>query len=134
MKYPIEKKYAYKSGTAILETNRCISYTENKFCSECVRACPTDAIEIEKGWEPPRVAGEKCVKQGREIADASESHLCVKGADYPAPDRKIPTRPIKVSFDKCIGCGACEYECNKIVFGEPAMITTSFGRATPSKL
>jgi ferredoxin len=113
MKYALEDKFAYKSGTAVLESNRCISYTENKFCNECVRVCPTNAIEISKGWEP---AGGK------------------QGADTPAPAGKVPTRPIHVSYDKCIGCGACEFECNKIVFGEPAMVTTSYGRAIPTDL
>ena len=113
MKYPIEKKYTYKSGTAVFENSRCVSFTENKFCSECVRHCPTNAIEISKGWEPE-----------------DTTH----GADRAAPDGKVPTRPIHISFDKCIGCGACEFECNKIVFEKPAMVLTSFGRATPSKL
>ena len=116
MKYPIEKKYDYKVGTAVFESSRCISFTENKFCSECIRACPTNAIEFSKGWEPP--------------AGLYKS----KGADAPAPNGQIPTRPIHVSFDKCVGCGACEFECNKIVFGDPAMVTTSFGRAAPTKL
>ncbi|MBI3294531.1 MAG: 4Fe-4S binding protein [Deltaproteobacteria bacterium] len=112
MKYPLENKYTYKSGTAVFESNRCISFTENKFCSECVRACPTNAIEIVDGWKPPGGTG----------------------ADAPAPDGQTSSRPVHVSFEKCIGCGACEYECNQIVFSTPAMITTSFGRAIPSKL
>lgn len=117
LKYPIENKYAYKAGTAVLESNRCISYTENKFCSECVRVCPTEAIEITKGWEPARAPG-----------------AAVMGSDVPAPAGQAPTRPIHVSFDRCIGCGACEYACNQIVFGEPAILTTSAGRASPTKL
>lgn len=116
MKYPIDKKYSYKSGTAVFENGRCISFTENKFCSECIRACPTNAIDYFSGWEP-----EGGLRGG-------------KGADAPAPNGKIPTRPVHVDFNKCIGCGACEYECNKIVFGEPAMVTTSYGRAVPSQL
>lgn len=115
MKYPIEKKYSYKVGTAVLNSSSCISYTENKFCSECIRICPTDAIEYEEGWTPP-------------------GGMQAKGADFPAPDGKTPARPIHVNFDTCIGCGACEYVCNQIVFGEPAMITTSFGRAVPSEV
>ena len=113
MKYPIEKKYNYKSGTAVFNSSKCVSYTENKFCEECVRVCPTKAIETVEGWRPP-----------------GETH----GADAPAPAGQTAARPIHVNYERCIGCGACEYECNKIVFGEPAMITTSFGRATPSKL
>jgi len=115
MKYPIEKKYSYKIGTAMLESNRCISYTERKFCSECIKACPTNAIDYEVGWEP-------------------EGGFQANGADFPAPDGKTPTRPIYVDFEKCVGCGACEFECNKIVFGEPAMITTSYGRGAPTSL
>jgi len=116
LKYPLDHKYLYKSGTAVLETDRCISYTENKFCSECVRACPTSAISLSMGWQP----------EG-DIATA-------RGADFPAPDGQTPTRPIHVSYELCIGCGACEYECNQIVFGKPAMVTTSYGRATPSQV
>lgn len=119
MKYPIEQKYAFKSGTAVLESSRCISYTENKFCSECVRVCPTNAIEFTKGWEP---SGTKPGRWG--VGD--------KGADVPSPEGQLPTRPIHVKFEACIGCGACEYACNQIVFGQPAMVTTSYGRAVPS--
>jgi len=113
LKYPIEDKYKFKGGTAVLETSRCISYTENKFCSECVRACPTGAFHIHDGWLPE---------------DST------KGADVPAPEGLTPTRPTGVIFDKCVACGACEYECNKIVFGQPALTTTSYGRATPTQL
>lgn len=115
MKYPIEKKYAYKAGTAVLNSSLCISYSENKFCSECVRACPTDAISIQKGWEPEGAEG------GR-------------GADVPAPAGQLATRPVTVSFESCIGCGACEYACNQIVLGEPAIVLTSFGRAAPAHI
>ncbi len=112
MKYPIEKKYSYKAGTAVFNSSLCISHTENKYCSECVRACPTDAIEIKKGWLP---------------ADPSRAN------ETPAPVGETPSRPIHVSFDKCVGCGACEQACNLIVMGESAMITTSAGRATPTQ-
>lgn len=112
MKYPIEKKYSYKAGTAVFSADRCISHTERKFCNECVKVCPTQAIPVLKGWEP-------------------ESGI---GADYPAPDGRMPTRPTGVHFERCVACGACEYACNQIVFGEPAMVTTSYGRATPTAL
>lgn len=113
MKYPIEKKYDYKAGTAVFNSSRCISYTEQKFCSECVRACPTNAIEILKDWEP---------------ADTT------RASDHAAPEGQKPTRPFHVSYDRCVGCGACEFACNEIVFGDPAMVTTSFGRAAQTQL
>jgi len=122
MKYPIEKKYAFKGGTALFNSNLCISYTHGKFCSECIRVCPTNAIEFKKGWEPEGIKMHP--KLG--IAEA--------GAEQPAPEGKVPTRPIVVNFDRCVACGACEFACNQIVFGEPAMVTTSYGRATPTVL
>lgn len=114
LKYPIDMKYRYKAGTAVLSPDRCISYTERKFCSECIRVCPTNAFEVVDGWIPD---GEG-----------------LTGADVPAPEGQTPKRPVRVNYDRCVGCGACEYECNKIVFGEPAMVTTSYGRAIPTHL
>ncbi|HTL12241.1 MAG TPA: 4Fe-4S binding protein [Bdellovibrionota bacterium] len=116
MKYPIEKKYAFKAGTAVFDSSRCISHTENKFCSECVRACPVDAIAFVDGWTP-----EGGVRHG-------------VATEQPAPDGQTPARPVKVIYDKCIGCGGCEFACNHIVMGQPAMTTTSFGRAKPSSV
>ena len=113
MKYPIEKKYTYKAGTATFLSNNCISYSENKFCSECVRVCPTDAIVSKEDWKPEGAT---------------------KGVDYPAPEGRVPTRPIGIRFESCVGCGACEYVCNQIVLGPVAMLTTSFGRAAPTSL
>jgi ferredoxin len=113
MKYPIENKYDYKAGTAVFSSDRCISHTENKFCSECVRVCPTNAIEVFKDWEPEDIT---------------------RASDHAAPLGSRPTRPVHVNFDQCVGCGACEFACNQIVFGEPAMVTTSFGRAVPTQL
>lgn len=119
MKYPLEKKYAFKSGTAVFDSNRCISFTEKKFCSECVRVCPTNAIEIETGWTPPG-------PNGGTLKSA-------QGVDLPAPPGQTPTRPIHVSYDRCVGCGACEVECHKVVFGESAMVTVSTGRTVPTQ-
>jgi ferredoxin len=110
MKYPLEQKYAYKAGTAVFRAPNCVSYSENKFCLECVKACPTEAIVVEKAWTPPG------------------------GSDQPAPAGQVPTRPVAVSFDRCVGCGHCEFVCNQIVAGEVAMLTTSFGRAVPTQL
>lgn len=115
MKYPIEKKYAYKAGTAIFNSSNCIAYTENKFCNECVRVCPTDAIEFKKGWEP-------------------EGEAAGRSSDQPAPSGQFSTRPLGIRFEACVGCGACEHSCNQIVSGPVAMLTTSFGRATPTNL
>lgn len=110
MKYPIEQKYAFKAGTAVFTSSHCISYTDNKFCLECVKVCPTEAIVVQPGWNPPG------------------------GSDQPAPAGQLASRPLSVSYDRCVGCGHCEFVCNQIVPGEVAMLTTSFGRAMPTQL
>ena len=40
-------KWAVKMGTAVLEKGRCIGYSENSKCAECVDACPTKAFVVE---------------------------------------------------------------------------------------
>ncbi len=129
LKYPIEQKYSYKAGTAVFDSSRCISYTEDKFCSECVRVCPTNAISIEKGWEP--LPGAPLA-----VSPVTGKARLIGGSGYekPAPEGQKPTRPIRVEYDSCIGCGACEFACDQIVFGDSAMVTTSAGRAVPTQL
>ncbi len=119
LKYKIEDKYKFKAGTAVFNAASCISYTEGKFCSECVRVCPTNAIEFKKGWEPNP---ENQHKWG----------VAMVGSEEIAPTGLTPTRPLHVKLEACVGCGACENSCNQIVFGTPAMTTTSQGRATPT--
>lgn len=121
LKYDIKDKYKFKAGTAVFNASQCISYTEDKFCSECVRVCPTNAITFAKGWEP----------------NPEEQHkwgVASRGSEEIAPTGKTPTRPLHIKLDACVGCGACENSCNQIVFGKPAMITTAQGRATPTSL
>ena len=115
MKYAVEDKYKYKAGTAVFNSALCISYSENKFCSECVRACPTNAIEFSEGWKP----------EGAEAGQGSEAV---------APLGQLPSRPLRIKFESCVGCGACETSCNQIVFGAPAMVNTSYGRAVPTQI
>ncbi|MBC7385365.1 MAG: 4Fe-4S binding protein [Cryobacterium sp.] len=119
-KYAVTDKYKFKAGTAVFNPSNCISFTEGKFCSECVRVCPTNAITIKKGWEPNPTG-----PQHRWGVSAS-------GSEEIAPTGLNPTRPVHVNYDACVGCGACENSCNQIVFGQPAMTTTSQGRAVPT--
>ena len=108
-------------------------------------ACPTDAIpEFSKAE-----ADKWVVKMGTAVLEVGR---CVSYADYPEPCAKCihicptkafvvqdegpknPTRPVSVIFDRCVGCGLCELECAKIVFGTPAVITFSHGRGAPTSL
>ncbi|MFH1809282.1 MAG: 4Fe-4S binding protein [Pseudomonadota bacterium] len=40
-------KWSVKMGTAVLEKDRCISYTDNLACRKCIEICPTKAFVIE---------------------------------------------------------------------------------------
>ena len=44
---PEKDKWAVKMGTVVLEKNRCICFTENTKCGECIDVCPTKAFVIE---------------------------------------------------------------------------------------
>jgi polyferredoxin len=91
-------KWAVKMGTATLEKNRCISYTEGKPCAKCLDICPTKAFFVE------------------------------------AEDAQHVRRPWAVDYVRCVGCGLCEWACAKIVFGAPALVTSSHGRGQPTTL
>jgi len=41
-------KLSLKMGTAKLELDRCIGYTENKDCNECAKICPTQCIKVRR--------------------------------------------------------------------------------------
>ncbi len=94
----LEDKWVTKMGTAVLETNRCICYTENLNCARCILVCPTRALPLD---------------------DSPGVH---------------PRRPARVDAMRCMGCGLCEYECAKVVFGTPAILTFGHGRGEPTIL
>jgi ferredoxin len=91
-------KWATKMGTAVLEKDRCVCYTESLECGKCLDICPTKAFTIE------------------------------------AQDADTPRRPIDVDYVRCVGCGLCELECSKIVYGTPALRTFSHGRGDVTTL
>jgi ferredoxin len=113
-------------------------------CNACSVACPTDAIPVFGKAE-----GEKwAVKMGTAVLEKNRciSHTedlpCRKCVDVcptkaflvePATDQ-TPERPIGVDYVRCVGCGLCENECGKIVFGNPALLTFSHGRGQPTVL
>lgn len=41
-------KWAFKMGTAVLNTSLCIAYSEVLFCNACVKICPNNAITVAK--------------------------------------------------------------------------------------
>lgn len=71
-------KWAVKMGTAVLETNRCISYTEKAKCMKCVEICPTRAFIVEPAGQgtparPTFVDYSRCVGCG--LCEQACSHV-----------------------------------------------------------
>lgn len=70
-------KWAVKMGTAVLEKNRCISYTENLPCAKCIKICPTKAFVNEPAGDgrPLRPAG---IDYGRCVGCGLCEYACGK--------------------------------------------------------
>jgi polyferredoxin len=107
-------------------------------CDACSVACPTDAIPVFTRGEESKWAtkmGTVVLEKNRCVC-FTENLDCGKCIDIcptkaftvePKSDDN-PTRPVSVDYVRCVGCGLCELECSKIVFGTPALITSSHGR------
>ena len=79
------------------------------FCGLCVKACPADAIKVDrkaKSWE---VDTDACVKCGACIDKCPKKSLSFGGAAAPAAPAKKTIAA--VDEEKCIHCVACENEC-----------------------
>ena len=49
-------------------------------------------------------------------------------------EAQLLKHPRYVDDHLCVGCGLCELECDKIVYGEPAILTFAHGRGQPTVL
>jgi polyferredoxin len=107
-------------------------------CNRCSTVCPTHAID------PFDISTKYDLKIGTAILYKDK---CIPYAEGEQCGKCIPVCPTsaigytkqnnlelpsKIDFLLCIGCGACEYICNKQTWGGPAIVVTSFGRNMPS--
>ncbi|MCC7074610.1 MAG: 4Fe-4S binding protein [Deltaproteobacteria bacterium] len=107
-------------------------------CNACSVACPTDAIPDFAKDERSKWAtkmGTAVLEKGRCISH-TEDTPCAKCLDIcptkafvvESEGARTPRRPEAVDYVRCVGCGLCELECAKIVYGTPALRTFAHGR------
>lgn len=80
------------------------------FCGLCVKACPADAIKVDrkaKSWE---VDTNACIKCGACIDKCPKKSLSFGGAAA-APAAPAKKSIAAVDDDKCVYCAACVNEC-----------------------
>jgi ferredoxin len=113
-------------------------------CNACSVACPTDAIPVFEKAEGSKWATKmgtavlekgRCICHTEELACAKCIDICpTKAFTVEEPHGDVPRRPVNVDYVRCVGCGLCELECSKIVFGTPALRTYAHGRGQPTTL
>jgi polyferredoxin/ferredoxin-like protein FixX len=110
-------------------------------CNACSVACPTHAIpdfgpDRKDKWIAKMglatFEADRCISYA---ADAKKPCLkCVEVCPNKAIlvdfEAKI-SRPSRVVYDRCIGCGRCETACRGAALGKPAMMLHSTGRGDP---
>ena len=79
------------------------------FCGLCVKACPADAIKVDRKAKSWKVDTDACVKCGACIDKCPKKSLSFGGAAAPAAPAKKTIAA--VDEEKCIHCVACENEC-----------------------
>ena len=89
-------------GTAVIDRNRCLPWSQGKSCVVCQEVCPVPRNAI-------NLTGGKLVTQPDGVAE----YLV-----YP-----------KVRADRCVGCGICEFSCP--VSGEAAIVVRPASTAPP---
>jgi MauM/NapG family ferredoxin protein len=89
-------------GTAVIDRNRCLPWSQGKSCVVCQEVCPVPENAIS-------LTGGKLVTAADGVADFIV---------YP-----------KVRADRCVGCGICEFSCP--VAGEAAIVVRPASTAPP---
>ena len=82
------------------------------FCGLCAKACPADAIKVDRKAKLWEVNTEDCVKCGACIDKCPKGSLSFGGAAADAAPAEPPKKSIaSVKDGECIGCNACVNQC-----------------------
>ena len=81
------------------------------FCGLCEKACPVDALSVDRKAKIWEVDEDTCVKCGACIDKCPKKSLSFGAASDVAP--AAPAEPVYPELDaaECIYCRACENEC-----------------------
>ncbi|MBR4427159.1 MAG: 4Fe-4S binding protein, partial [Spirochaetales bacterium] len=80
------------------------------FCGLCAKACPADAIEVDRKAKSWKVDTDECIKCGACIDKCPKGSLSFGGAAAePAEPAKKSIASVKEG--ECIGCNACVNQC-----------------------
>lgn len=90
-----EQKKAFKMGTAVIDMDRCLTYSDGANCTVCVDKCPVPA---------------KPLRFRSDVAREASS-------------LNMPIRRVSVVPDLCTGCSICEHFCPR--GGAPGIVVSS---------
>ena len=84
------------------------------FCGLCAKACPADAIKVDRKAKTWEVDTDSCIKCGACIDKCPKGSLSFGGAAAPEAEKKAePKKKSFPAFDKenCLYCNACANAC-----------------------
>ena len=81
------------------------------FCGLCAKACPADAIKVDRKAKTWEVDTDACVKCGVCISKCPKKSLSFGGNNAAAAAEPAKKQIAAVDEEKCVHCNACANEC-----------------------
>jgi len=107
-------------------------------CARCSEVCPTSAIgtfdersKYTLKMGTAQIVRNYCIPYSENRKCGKCIPACPTGAIGYALENGIE-KPVKIDYLLCVGCGICEFVCNRLTAGSPGIIMTNKGRNTPT--